>query len=150
MSKHVLRAAVFTTLLGLVACTDSDSVSTGLFSTTTIDVDAFNDPQIPAITCHVSSVNARLSFSDPSNMAIACRQTGPLPANLHEQVNLAEPKQVFRDSKSILFKSLKVRRTFDEQNQTLIYLAYTTKESTGSFKNSISTVPLYGSSAYKK
>lgn len=137
-------------LTGLSACTDSDSVSTGLFSATTIDVDAFSDPQIPAITCHVSSVNARLSLSDPSNMAIACRQTAPFPANLQEQVNLTEPKHVFRDSKSVLFKSLKVRRTFDAENQTLIYLAYSTKETTGSFKNSISTVPLYGSLAYKK
>lgn len=145
--KYVMFLPV---LLGLAACTDSDSVSTGLFSATTIDVDSFNDPQIPGITCHISSVKAHLSLSDPSNMAIACRQTGELPENLQQLVNLEEPKHVFRDSKSILFKSLKVRRTFDRENQTIIYLAYSTKETTGSFKNSISTVPLYGSKAYKK
>lgn len=150
MRKVVAIIVALSALTALSACTDSDSVSTGLFSATTIDVDAFNDPQIPAITCHVSSVNARLSLSDPSNMAIACRQTGAFPANLHELVDLSEPKHVFRDSKSVLFKSLKVRRTYDAQNQTLIYLAYSTKETTGSFKNSISTVPLYGSLAYKK
>lgn len=134
----------------LYGCTDSDSVSTGLFSATTIDVEAFNDPQIPGITCHVSSVKAHLSFSDPSNMAIACRQTGDLPEDLQSQISLTEPRQVFKDSKSILFKSLKVRRTFDETNQTLIYLAYSTKEVSGSFKNSVSTVPLFGTSAYRK
>ncbi len=64
-------------------------------------------------------------------------------------MNLLEPLQVFKDSKSILFKSLKVRRTFDSENQTLIYLAYSTKETSGSFKNSVSTVPLYGSKAYQ-
>jgi CreA protein len=65
-------------LLVLPGCTDEDSVSTGVFSATTIDVEAFTDPQIPAVTCHISSVKAHLSLSDPSNMAIACRQTGPL------------------------------------------------------------------------
>ncbi|MBE1300203.1 MAG: CreA family protein [Alteromonadaceae bacterium] len=133
----------------LSACTDSDSVSTGIFSATTIDVEAFNDPQISGITCHVSSVKAHLSFSDPSNMAIACRQTGALPADLQDKINLEEPQHVFRDSKSILFKSLKVRRTFDAKNQTIIYLAYSTKETSGSFKNSVSTVPLFGTDAYR-
>lgn len=135
--------------ISLIACTDSDSVSTGIFSATTIDVEAFNDPQIPAITCHVSSVKAHLSFSDPSNMAIACRQTAALPNDLQDNINLEEPKHVFRDSKSILFKSLKVRRTFDKKNQTIIYLAYSTKETSGSFKNSVSTVPLFGTDAYR-
>lgn len=148
MLKKVLLLS--TILVGVTACTDSDSVSTGLFSATTIDVDSFNDPQIPGITCHVSSVEAHLSLSDPSNMAIACRQTGELPANLPALIDLEKPRQVFKDSKSILFKSLKVRRTFDKENQTIIYLAYSTKETSGSFKNSISTVPLFGTAAYKK
>lgn len=148
MLKKVVISLVL--LVGVSACTDSDSVSTGLFSATTIDVDSFNDPQIPGITCHISSVEAHLSLSDPSNMAIACRQTGELSANLQDELNLAKPRQVFKDSKSILFKSLKVRRTFDQENQTIIYLAYSTKETSGSFKNSISTVPLYGTAAFKK
>lgn len=147
MLKHSLMC--FGAIFLLQACTDSDSVSTGIFSATTIDVEAFNDPQIPAITCHVSSVKAHLSFSDPSNMAIACRQTGPFHADMQQQIDLSKPRQVFKDSKSILFKSLKVRRTFDADNQTLIYLAYSTKETSGSFKNSVSTVPLYGTPAYR-
>ena len=142
--------AVVCAWLLMLGCSDSDSVSTGLFSTTTIEVDSFNDPQIPGITCHVSSVDDHFSMSDPSNMAIACRQTGKLPSDLQDVLNLSEPKHVFRESKSILFKALKVRRMFDEENQTIIYLAYSTKETSGSFKNSISTVPLYGTAAYKK
>ena len=147
-----MRITVFaclSTLLILAACTDHDSVSTGVFSASTIDVEAFIDPQISGVTCHISSVKAHMSFSDPSNMAIACRQTGPIPVDLRTAVDLSKPQQVFKDSKSILFKSLKVRRTFDEDNQTLIYLAYSTKETSGSFKNSVSTVPLYGSQAYQ-
>ena len=138
----------FILLAILAGCSDSDSVSTGLFSTTTIDVESFNDPQISGITCHISHVNARLSLSDPSNMAIACRQTGPLAQDI-AQIDLTKPVQVFKESKSVLFKSLKVRRMFDEENQTIIYLSYSTKETSGSFKNSVSTVPLYGTDAWK-
>ena len=147
MLLRIFSAIVCAALLS--ACSDNDSVSIGLFSATTIEVDSFNDPQIPAITCHISSVKAHLSVSDPSNMAIACRQTAKLPANLRQMVDLSSPRQVFKESKSVLFKSLKVRRTFDTDNQTLIYLAYSTKETSGSVKNSISTVPLYGTAAFE-
>ena len=56
---------------------------------------------------------------------------------------------VFKKSKSIFFKSMKIRRVFDEQSQTLMYVSYSTKETSGSFKHSLSTVPLWGTKAYK-
>ena len=37
----------------------------------------------------------------------------------------------------------------DKENQTLMYLSYSTKETSGSFKHSLSTVPLYGTKAYQ-
>ncbi|WP_445947321.1 CreA family protein, partial [Shewanella sp.] len=55
---------------------------------------------------------------------------------------------VFKESLSILFKSLKVRRIFDTKNQTLLYLSYSTKETNGSHKHALSTVPLYGTEAF--
>ena len=55
---------------------------------------------------------------------------------------------VFTKSKSILFKSLKIRRIFDQSTQTLLYISYSTKEIEGSFKHSMSTVPLWGTKAY--
>ena len=55
---------------------------------------------------------------------------------------------LFSKSKSIFFKSMKIRRIFDAENQTLMYLSYSTKETSGSFKHSLSTVPLWGTQAY--
>jgi CreA protein len=55
---------------------------------------------------------------------------------------------IFKKSKSIFFKSMKVRRIFDSKNQTIMYLSYATKETSGSFKHSLSTVPLWGTKAY--
>ena len=57
---------------------------------------------------------------------------------------------VFAQSKSIFFKTMKVRRIFDKKHQTLMYLSYTTKEINGSFKHSLSTIPLWGTMAYQK
>ena len=51
---------------------------------------------------------------------------------------------MFKQSKSILFKSMKIRRIYDPQSQTLMYLSYSTKETSGSYKHSLSTVPLWG------
>ena len=45
---------------------------------------------------------------------------------------------------------MKVRRIFDPANQTLMYLSYSTKETSGSFKHSLSTVPLWGTQAYQQ
>ncbi len=55
---------------------------------------------------------------------------------------------VFKKSKSIFFKTMKVRRIYDPENQTLLYFSYTTRETDRSFKHSLSTVPLFGTKAY--
>ncbi|WP_257284043.1 CreA family protein [Endozoicomonas sp. SESOKO1] len=55
---------------------------------------------------------------------------------------------VFKTSKSILWKNLKIRRIWDEKNKTLIYLSYSTKETADSAKHSMTTVPLWGNPAW--
>ena len=49
---------------------------------------------------------------------------------------------------SIFFKNMKVRRIYDAKSQTLMYVSYSTKETSGSYKHSLSTVPLWGTKAY--
>ncbi|OKY24943.1 CreA family protein [Thalassotalea sp. PP2-459] len=136
-------------MLLLAGCSDDvGKVSLGLFTTKDVVIEAKKDPKIPGVTCHISHVEADLDFADPSDMSIACRQTGVITAAQIVQIDRSKNGEiVFKQSKSILFKSLKVRRIFDEENQTLIYLSYSTKESSGSHHHSISTVPLFGSQA---
>jgi len=136
-------------MLVVTACSDDvGKVSLGLFTTKDVVIEAKVDPKINGVTCHISHVEADLDFSDPSDMSIACRQTGDITPQ--EIVSIDKSKNgeiVFKESKSILFKSLKVRRIYDQKHQTLIYLSYSTKESSGSHHHSISTVPLYGTQA---
>jgi CreA protein len=107
------------------------------------------DPIVTGVTCHVASIEADLSLSDPSDSSIACRQTGEISAAMIATIDKSKSGEiVFKKSKSIFFKSMKIRRVFDEQSQTLMYVSYSTKETSGSFKHSLSTVPLWGTQAY--
>ncbi|MDR7121567.1 CreA family protein [Rheinheimera soli] len=140
------------TALGLVACSDKEvaDVSLGLFTTKDIKVQTFDDPKIPGVTCHISHVEANLDFADPSDMSIACRQTGEITAAMLKDIDRSKNGEViFSTSKSILFKNLKIRRILDSSSQTLLYLSYSTKESTGSYKHSLTSVPLWGTAAWQ-
>lgn len=116
-----------------------------------IVIEAVQDPKVQGVTCHVAYFDRglidRLSkgnwFEDPSNASIACRQTGPIVIGDIDRSEDGE--DVFRTSRSLIFKSLRVKRIYDEKNKTLVYLAHAAELKDGSAKLSISTVPLYGS-----
>lgn len=143
--KHLSATAVAISFL-LTGCDQSEvgDVSLGLFTTKDIKINVLQDPIVTGVTCHVASIEADLDFSDPSDTSIACRQTGPITAAMIAQIDKSPSGEIiFRKSKSILLKTLKTRRIFDASSQTLMYVSYSTKEINGSYKHSLSTVPLY-------
>jgi CreA protein len=148
MKKFMLAVGFSTLLLG---CSDNEvgDVSLGMFTLKDIKLNTLVDPIVPGVTCHIASVEANLSLSDPSDSSIACRQTGEITSTMIAKIDRSKSGEVvFKKSKSIFFKTMKVRRIYDAQNQTLMYLSYATKETSGSFKHSLSTVPLWGTKAY--
>ena len=146
---RVIVSIIAVLLLSGCDRTEVGDVSLGVFTTKDIKLDAFTDPVVTGVTCHVSSIEANLDFSDPSDSSIACRQTGPITREMIDKIDKGKDGDVlFTKSKSILFKSMKIRRILDAENQTLMYLAYSTKETSGSFKHSLSTVPLWGTQAH--
>ena len=125
------------------------TVSLGLFTTKDIKIEKLTDPKVTGITCHISNIVANLDFSDPSDSSISCRQTGEITKAMLADVDTSPSGEiVFKKSKSILFKTLKIRRIFDQSTQTLMYISYSTKEVNGSYKHSMSTGPLWGTEAY--
>jgi len=155
MLKHTVSKTLlfFILLAGISGCSDNEvgDVSLGVFTLKDIKLNTLNDPIVTGVTCHVASVEANLSLSDPSDSSIACRQTGDITPAMIAQIDKSKSGEVvFKKSKSIFFKTMKVRRIFDPQNQTLLYLSYSTKETTGSYKHSLSTVPLWGTKAYSQ
>ena len=149
--KLLKLAALTAPLILLSGCSDdAASVSLGLFTTKDIKVVSQQDPLISGVTCHISHIEANLDFADPSDMSIACRQTGPITADQLQQIDRSKSGEVvYKSSKSILFKSLKVRRIYDAPTRTLLYLSYSTKESSGSHHHALSTVPLYNTDAWQ-
>lgn len=107
-------------------------------------VEAFHDPKVPGVTCHVSQaktggISGAVGLAqDPSQFSLACRQTGPiiLPAKLPTD------EIVFSEDTSVLFKETRIVRLWDEINRTLVYVAISRKLIEGAPANSISTVPL--------
>jgi len=137
----------------LVGCDKNEvgDISLGVFTTQDIKLNTLVDPIVTGVTCHVASIEADLSLSDPSDSSIACRQTGEISSAMIAAIDKSKSGEiVFKKSKSIFFKSMKIRRVYDEQSQTLMYVSYSTKETSGSFKHSLSTVPLWGTNAYDK
>ncbi len=115
-----------------------------------IIIESITDPKVSGVTCHVSyfdrSIIDRLQkgnwFEDPSNWAIACQSTGDIAVG---DIDLgADGEEVFSERRSLIFKSLTVRRIYDKANHTLIYLAHARQVQDGSAKMSLSAVPLHG------
>lgn len=114
-----------------------------------IIIEAFGDPDVEGVTCHVAYFERGLIdrlqkgnwFEDPSNSSISCRQTGPIV--LGDIDRSEEGENVFSERRSIIWKTLEVRRIFDESSQTLIYLSHAREVQDGSAKMSMSTIPIY-------
>jgi CreA protein len=150
-------AAVVVALTGglLVSWAVADEV--GSFSNdwtgNDIVVEAIADPDVEGVTCHIAhferGILDRLTqgnwFEDPSNASIACRQTGPIVIGDIERDE--EGEEVFSERKSLIFKSLAVRRIYDQTNDTLVYVAYSRQVKEGSAKMAISSVALRGTEA---
>ena len=151
MKSTLLLAGALAATTLLTGCSDNEvgDVSLGMFTLKDIKISSLQDEEVTGVTCHIASIEANLSLSDPSDSSISCRQTGDITPDMIAKIDKsASGEVVFKQSKSIFFKSMKVRRIYDPKNQTLLYLSYTTKETEGSFKHSLSTVPLWGTKAY--
>lgn len=109
-----------------------------------IVIEAFDDPKVEGVTCHLSrakkgGVSGAVGLAtDTSDAAIACRQVGPI--TIKEKLKDGEP--VFNKRTSVLFKTMQVVRFLDKKRKVLVYLVYSDKLIDGSPKNSISTVPI--------
>jgi CreA protein len=109
-----------------------------------IVIEAFDDPKVEGVACHISKaktggIKGGLGLAeDTSDASIACRQIGPIGF----RKPIKDGEEVFEESRSILFKRLRVVRFFDKKRNTLVYLVYSDKLIDGSPQNAISTVPI--------
>lgn len=149
---HVLSISALTTVMTACGGTGGGEVAeiNNDWTGNEIKIESFEDEDVKGVTCHMAhfdrGVIDRLSkgdwFENPSNGSISCGITGPVTIGKISMKKGGE--EVFKQRQSIVFKKLAVRRVYDAENETLIYLVYSKKIVDGSAKMSLATVPLHG------
>jgi CreA protein len=111
-----------------------------------IVVEAFDDPDVPGVTCYVShartgGIKGAIGLAeDPGEASIACRQVGLIDIAKLDKIRNSE--EVFSSRASLIFKTTQVTRFWDAKRKALVYLVYTDRIIEGSPRNSISVVPV--------
>ncbi|MGV3651030.1 MAG: CreA family protein [Devosia sp.] len=150
MNRLVLLPLAALALAGLAACSDPREVGSVSVDWTGNDVvvEAVADPEVAGVVCHVAYFNRSLIdrlqqgnwFEDPSWSALDCSATGPITVG--DISTRRGGEEIFRENRSLIWKSLRVSRLYDARNNALIYLAHARELQQGSGKMSVSVVPL--------
>ena len=99
--------------------------ASGIIFKDIVKVERIEDPKVTGVELYVSDfqrpITDRLSkdfFSDPAQAAVTCVRTGPM--ELAEDINATpEGEEVFSQARSLLFKSVNVRRLYDADTGTI-------------------------------
>ena len=155
MLKKIVSVAALVVLAGSVAaCGRNDSKPVGSvgvdWTGNDISVEAVADPKVQGIVCHVAYFNRSLIdrlqqgnwFEDPSYSAVDCTATGPITVGDISMNSGGE--EIFQQQRSLIWKSLRVSRIYDAENNALVYLAHARELQQGSGKMSLSVVSLNG------
>lgn len=139
-------------LLGLAGCSDPNQVgSVGVdWTGNDITIEAVADPEVKGVVCHLAFFNRSIIdrlqqgnwFEDPSYSAIDCTAAGPI--TIGDIALGAGGEEIFKQGRSLIWKSLRVNRIYDAASNSLIYLGHARELQKGSGKMSLSVVPLNG------
>ncbi|DBA92631.1 hypothetical protein WJX77_006854 [Trebouxia sp. C0004] len=132
--------------------------ASGFIFKDSVEAVSVEDPDVKGVTIYISDFHRSLSdklnkdfFNEPSQASVTCALTGPLQIKDYKAISGPEGHEVFSERKGMsLFqnKTLRVRRLYDDKNNTLLYVAYSTRldgsqNATGSrYKTSICALPV--------
>jgi len=111
-----------------------------------IVVEAFDDPDIPGVTCYLSrarkgGVKGMIGVAeDPSDASIECVCTGDIEVPEKIRNGKKDGEKVFKKGTSLVFKSMQVVRFYDKKRDVIIYMVYSDRMVEGSPKNSLTVV----------
>lgn len=127
-----------------------------------VETVAVEDPEVAGVTVYVTDVKRNFAdklskdfFNEPSQASVTCATTGPVVIKDKRRIAGPDGKEVFTDKKGFALsfqnKTLRVRRLLDEKHDTLLYIAYSTrntstsddgKASAGRYKTSVCALPI--------
>lgn len=128
----------------------------GLVFKDTLTIERFEDPKVKGVVLYISNFDRPVTekfskgnfFNDPSQASVACARTGQKVAIASTINKTTQGEEVFEESKSLLFKTLRVQRVYDEDKKTAVYVSYSTRldknddANKSRFKSSICAVNL--------
>ena len=103
-----------------------------------------DDPLVEGVACHYTvpekgGIKGGLGLAEElSDISLACRQIGPI----HFKAKFEQGEVVFRERRSLVFKTMQIVRGCDAKRNVLVYLVYSDRVVEGSPKNSTSSVPI--------
>ena len=152
MNRLATLAMAAVAAVTLAACGDGREVgNVGVdWTGNDISIDAVADPEVDGVVCHLAYFNRsfidRISqgnwFEDPSYSALDCSVTGPI--TIGDISTRPGGEEIFKEGRSLIWKSLRVTRVYDAANNSLVYLAHAREIQQGSGKMSLSVIPLAG------
>jgi catabolite regulation protein CreA len=107
----------------------------GLVFKDTLQIERFEDPKVQGVVLYISNfdrpITEKLSggnfFNDPSYASVACARTSGSIAIADNIAKGPQGEEVFEESRSLLFKTLRVQRIYDEEKKTVVYVSYNTR-----------------------
>lgn len=116
---------------------------------------AVTDPKVKGVVLYISNFDRPITeklngsfFNDPSQASVACARTSPVISIADNIQKGPQGEEVFQESKSLLFKSLRVQRIYDTETNTVVYVSYNTRLDKGDdanksrFKSSLCAINL--------
>ncbi len=126
--------------------------ASGIIFKDIVKIERVNDPKVKGVELYVSDFQRPLTeritndfFSDPATAALSCVRTGKLELDPSIDTSV-QGEEVFQQARSLLFKSINVRRLYDREANALVYVAYSTRlnkaddENKSRFKTSMCVV----------
>jgi catabolite regulation protein CreA len=105
----------------------------GLVFKDTLQIESFDDPKVRGVTLYISTfqkpITERMTnfFSDPSYASVGCAKTSST-VSIADNINTSlGGEEVFEESRSLLFKTLRVQRIYDVEKKTVVYVSYNTR-----------------------
>jgi catabolite regulation protein CreA len=97
----------------------------GLVFKDTLSIERFEDPKVKGVVLYISNFDRPVTekfskgnfFNDPSYASVACARTGQKVAVASNINKTPQGEEVFEESRSLLFKTLRVQRVYDEEKQ---------------------------------
>lgn len=140
-----LRMAFASLAIGALPASADDTPATvigqipasGIIFKDIVKVERFDDPKVQGVELYVSDfqrpITERLSkdfFSDPTQAAVTCVTTGKVTVS--DDIDVTETgEEVFSQARSLLFKSVNVRRLYDKEKGIVLYVSYSTRLNKG-------------------